>query len=58
MPKFMTYQRPTPVNKAGWGGRSGANPYQPIRRSGTPVPQSDTRLPALAAGRHPGSKVR
>lgn len=23
MPKFMTYQRPAPVNKQSWGGRSG-----------------------------------
>ena len=33
MPKFMTYQRPTPINKQSWAGRPGANPYQPVRRS-------------------------
>lgn len=34
MPKFMTYQRPTPVNKAAWSGRPAANPYQPERKPG------------------------
>lgn len=24
MPKFITYQRPAPVNKAGWGNGGGA----------------------------------
>ena len=33
MPKFMTYQRPAPVNKsAGGGGKTGGNPHQPVRR--------------------------
>lgn len=58
MPKFLTYQRPTPINKAGWGGRSGTNPYLPIRRFGTPGPQAASRLPALTAGGLPESKVR
>jgi len=29
MPKFMTYQRPAPVNKTSWSGRPGGNAYQP-----------------------------
>ena len=28
MPKFMTYQRPAPVNKTSWSGRPGGNAYQ------------------------------
>jgi len=52
MPKFMTYQRPTPVNKQGWAGRPGANPYQPVRRSpGHPVPElQKPALPSLLGG--------
>ncbi len=37
MPKFMTYQRPTPVNKDAWMGRSGTNPHRP-GRNGKTVP--------------------
>lgn len=32
MPKFMTYQRPTAVSKANWGGKSGGTPFHPVRR--------------------------
>ncbi|WP_156342782.1 hypothetical protein [Devosia sp. A16] len=32
MPKFITYQRPAPVNKQSWGGRQSSNAYPPIRR--------------------------
>ena len=33
MPKFMTYQRPTPVKTANWGGNKPTrNPFQPVRR--------------------------
>ncbi len=52
MPKFMTYQRPTPVNKQGWGGRALANPYPPARRpAGHPAPdQLKQGLPPLPGG--------
>jgi hypothetical protein len=37
MPKFITYQRPAPVNKAGWGGgKAGRHPHQPVRRPQLP----------------------
>jgi hypothetical protein len=50
MPKFMTYQRPIPVNKQSWGGRPGANPYRPAGRSaGVPEPRKLT-LPPLLGG--------
>ncbi len=33
MPKFMTYQRPTPVKTGNWGGNKPTrNPFQPVRR--------------------------
>ena len=47
MPKFITYQRPQPVNKAAWGGkngRPGGNPYQPVRRQ--QLPPAPNGLPA------------
>lgn len=48
MPKFMTYQRPTPVNKQSWGGRPGATPYQPQRKQGSaPDPHRLTLTPLL-----------
>ncbi len=32
MPKFMTYQRPTPVKTGNWGGyQPTRNPFQPVR---------------------------
>ena len=47
MPKFMTYQRPTPINKQSWGGRPAANPYQPMRKQ-VPMPeQQKLTLPPL-----------
>ena len=49
MPKFMTYQRPTPVNKQNWAGRPGANPYQPARKQGSaPDPHTSTLAPLLS----------
>jgi len=54
MPKFMTYQRPTPVNKANWGPRTGANPYQPVRRNQPAqrpdLPEIRLDLPGLPGG--------
>lgn len=40
MPKFMTYQRPAPVNKANWTGKPGGNPYPapPAVRPALPKP--------------------
>lgn len=40
MPKFITYQRPAPVNKANWGGRPAGNPYLPVRRAPAPPVQN------------------
>jgi len=45
MPKFATYQRPAPVNKASWGGKPGGSPYQPGRRPQLPPVQPT--LPGL-----------
>jgi hypothetical protein len=46
MPKFMTYQRPTPVNKQSWGSPPGARPYQPARKPGSaPAPHKLTLVP-------------
>ncbi len=52
MPKFMTYQRPAPVNKATWSGRPGPNPYQPSRRrAGHPASEPQKlALPPLLGG--------
>ena len=47
MPKFMTYQRPTPVNKAAWSGRPAANPYQPERKPGAAHAAHERQKPAL-----------
>ena len=47
MPKFMTYQRPTPVNKTSWNGRPGASPYQPARKPGAARPAHEPQKPAL-----------
>jgi hypothetical protein len=47
MPKFITYQRPAPVNKAGWGGgKPDRHPYQPLRRP--PLPPVQPGLPSPA----------
>lgn len=32
MPKFMTYQRPAPINKQSWGGKPG-HAYGPLRKA-------------------------
>lgn len=45
MPKFMTYQRPAPVNKTSWGGRPGGNAYQPVRRPAAPPAPALQKLP-------------
>jgi hypothetical protein len=51
MPKFMTYQRPAPVNKNAWAGRPGANPYQPPRKGGRQLPEgAKPGLPAPLLG--------
>lgn len=51
MPKFMTYQRPAPVNKAAWRGKPAANPYQPVRRPGAHAAHEPQKpaLPILPA---------
>jgi hypothetical protein len=45
MPKFITYQRPAPVNKSSWGGQPGAPYGKPGKqpRKGPP----ETRVPQL-----------
>lgn len=50
MPKFMTYQRPIPVNKTNWNGKPGGNPYQPVRKL---KKQSEPAKPALPNGFKP-----
>jgi hypothetical protein len=35
MPKFMTYQRPAPVNKQSWGGKPG-HPVGPANKQKLP----------------------
>lgn len=51
MPKFMTYQRPTPVKTGNWGGnKSTRNPFQPVRRvpvDGQPATPERTDLVRL-----------
>lgn len=46
MPKFMTYQRPTPVNKNAWTGRPGTKPYQPVRKGKTAPTAPEPAKPA------------
>lgn len=59
MPKFMTYQRPTPVNKQSWSGKPG-HAYGPIRKA--PQPELPKTLPSsmhqleLALGKAEGPK--
>ncbi len=51
MPKFLTYQRPAPVNKQSWGGKPG-HAYGPTRKPAKVV-KSDTaelKLPPLPTG--------
>ncbi len=54
MPKFMTYQRPAPVNKQSWGGKPGHG-FGPVRK--TPQVELPKTLPSsmhqleLALGR-------
>ncbi len=48
MPKFMTYQRPTPVNKANWTGRTDPNPFQPLRRTPPAVVPGAPQLKPVA----------
>jgi hypothetical protein len=45
MPKFMTYQRPIPVNKANWSGKPGGHPYQPIRKVKAATKPAKSTLP-------------
>jgi hypothetical protein len=48
MPKFMTYQRPVPVNKTAWAGRPGANvPGRKAKAARTAPEQQRPRRPAL-----------
>ena len=52
MPKFLTYQRPAPVNKAGWGGKPGTAYGKPGKQLPKPAPQArnpvlDIKLPGL-----------
>jgi hypothetical protein len=52
MPKFITYQRPAPVNKAGWAGKPGAAQGKPDKRAPKPAPEArspalDIKLPGL-----------
>ena len=50
MPKFMTYQRPIPVNKQRWGGKPG-HAYgpapKPAKLARTEQPPAQPRLPTL-----------
>ena len=39
MPKFMTYQRPVPVDKANWGGKPGTSWANPVSRLQSPRPR-------------------
>jgi hypothetical protein len=52
MPKFMTYQRPAPVNKSNWGGKPGTTWGRPGKQAPKPAPEVritnlDIRLPLL-----------
>ncbi|MDB5538748.1 MAG: hypothetical protein JWQ89_475 [Devosia sp.] len=48
MPKFMTYQRPVPVNKANWTGKPGADAYLPARKlKAAAPPATEPARPAL-----------
>lgn len=56
MPKFMTYQRPVPVNKTAWAGRPRANPHQPVRKAKAPRTAPEQQRPGLPALLPPGFK--
>ncbi len=55
MPKFSTYQRPMPVNKAGWTAKPGTPFGKPGKQAPKPAPelrqppssQLDPKLPGL-----------
>lgn len=56
MPKFMTYQRPAPVNKQSWSGKPGAPFGKPGKQAPKPAPVVrnpvvDVRLPDIVATR-------
>lgn len=44
MPKFITYQRPAPVNKQNWNG---ASKQQPLPRKAPMESKSTPTLPSL-----------
>jgi hypothetical protein len=46
MPKFMTYQRPVPVNKQSWAGRPG-HTNGPIRKAENTTRKDRSALPKL-----------
>jgi hypothetical protein len=48
MPKFMTYQRPAPVNKANWGGVKGAP--KPGKKASKALADKALALPPLLRG--------
>ncbi len=58
MPKFSTYQRPMPVNKAGWTGRPGTPFGKPGKQAPKPAPEArqpqlelELKLPGLPKSR-------
>ena len=57
MPKFMTYQRPSPANKNTWKGQSSPNPYQPVRKGKYAPAIPETTRPALPVTLPPGLKL-
>jgi hypothetical protein len=56
MPKFMTYQRPAPVNKANWRGKPGTPWGKPGKQIPKPAPEA--RIPALDIKLPPLPKTR
>ena len=58
MPKFMTYQRPMPVNKSGGAGKPGAPLGKPGKQAPKPAPELrqpqlelELKLPGLPKSR-------
>ena len=56
MPKFMTYQRPAPVNRQARGGKPGVAYGKPGRQAPKPAPETrqptlDIKLPGLPLSR-------